>query len=135
MIERMPHDTVKEEPMLASLHRLSRDGRSWIAAEAAFAQAEVASDGRRLVVMLALMALVFGCLFAAVILLSGFVVVLLAPHVAGMANAAGLLSLGLVTLAALMSWRIWYLASQQFGVLAVLKRWWRFAVKDPLKDE
>jgi hypothetical protein len=63
------------------------------------------------------------------------VVVLLAPHVAGMANAAGLLSLGLVTLAALMGWRIWHLASQQFGVLAVLKRWWRFAVKYPLKDE
>jgi hypothetical protein len=121
--------------MLASLHRLSRDGRSWIAAEAAFAQAEVASDGRRLVVMLALVALVFGCLFAAVILLSVFVVVLMAPHVAGMANAAGLLSLGLVTLAALMSWRIWYLASQQFGVLSVLKRWWGIAAKGSGRDE
>lgn len=131
MTGRTPHDTVKEEPMLASLHRLSRDGRSWIAAEAALAQAEVASDGRRLVVMLALMALVFGCLFAAVILISVFFMVLMAPHVAGMANAAGLLSLGLVTLAASMSWRIWYLASQQFGILSVLKRWWSFAAKGP----
>jgi hypothetical protein len=134
MTEQTPHDTLKEEPMLASLHRLSRDGRSWIAAEAAFAQAEVASDGRRLVVMLALVALVFGCLFAAVVLISVFLVVLIAPYVAGMANAAGLLSLGLVMLAAMMSWRIWYLASQRFGVFSVLKRWWNFAAQGPGRD-
>ena len=70
----MPREKLADEPMMASLHQLARDGRAWIAAEAAFAQAEVASDGKRLAVMLALVAVGFGCLFTAVILLSVFVV-------------------------------------------------------------
>jgi uncharacterized membrane protein YqjE len=127
----MPRDRLKDEPMLASLHRLSRDGRSWIAAEAALAQAEVASDGRRLAQMLLLGALLLGCLFAAVILACVFVVAFLTPYVGGLPNAAGLLSLLLMLIAAMMGWRVWYLASQQFGVLSVLKRWWNIAAAGP----
>ncbi len=128
---RMPRESLKDQSILASLYRLSRDGRGWIAAEAALAQAEVASDGRRIVVMLALVGLVFGFLFAAVILLSLFVVALLAPHVGGLASAAGLLSLALLIVAALISWRVWHMATQQFGLLSVLERWWSLAAKAP----
>lgn len=127
----MPRENLKDESMLATLHRLSRDGRSWIAAEATLAQAEVASDGRRLAEMLVLSILVLACLFAAVILLSLFVVALIAPHVGGMGNAAGLLSLGIIVIAALTGWRIWHLASKQFGLLSVLKRWWSIAATGP----
>lgn len=127
----MPREKLAGETMMASLHQLSRDGRAWIAAEAAFAQAEVASDGKRLAVMLALVAVGFGCLFTAVILLSVFVVVFLAPHVSGLGNAAGLLGLALVAIAALTGWRIWSLATKQFGLLSVLKRWWNIAAKAP----
>ncbi len=123
----MPRDHLTSESLMASLHRLSRDGRSWIAAEAALAQAEVVSDGRRLAVMLALAAVVFGSLFTAVILLSAFVVTLLAPFVSGLANAAGILGLALLVLSALLGWRIWVLASQEFGLPSVFKRWWSFA--------
>jgi hypothetical protein len=127
----MPRESLKGEPLMASLHRLSRDGRSWIAAEAALAQAEVASDGRRLAVILALVAVVFGSLFTAVILLSAFLVSLLAPYVSGLANAAGILGLFLLILAALLGWRIWFLASREFGLPSVFKRWWNIAAKSP----
>lgn len=127
----MPRESLKDEPMLASLHRLSRDGRSWIAAEAAFAQAEVASDGRRIGILLALSALVFGCLFSSVILLSLFVVVLLSPYVNGLGNAAGILALILLVVALVAGFRVRTLASREFGLLAVLKRWWSMAAKGP----
>lgn len=133
MKERMPRDNLKGEPMLESLHRLSRDGRSWIAAEAAFAQAEAASDGKRLIQMLLLGAFLLGCIFAAVILASIFIVAVLAPHVGGLTTAAGLLSLLLMIAGAFAAWRVWYLASQQFGILSVIKRWWNFAAAGPEK--
>jgi hypothetical protein len=72
-----------------------------------------------------------GCLFAAVIVLSLGVVAFLAPLVGGMANAAGLLSLALLGITGLSAWRIWYLATQEFGLLSVLKRWWKFAATGP----
>lgn len=125
----MPHENLKGETLMASFHRLSRDGRSWIAAEAALAQAEVASDGRRLAVMLALAAITFSSLFTAAIFLSAFMVSLLAPYVSGLANAAGILGLVLLFLAALLSWRIWFLASREFGLSSVLKRWWNIAAQ------
>jgi hypothetical protein len=127
----MPRDAARDEPLLASLHRLTRDGRSWVAAEAALAQAEVASDGKRIALMLALTVVALGCLFAAVIVLSLGVVAFLAPLVGGMANAAGLLSLALLGITGLSAWRIWYLATQEFGLLSVLKRWWKFAATGP----
>ncbi len=134
---RMPREKPTDDSMFASLHRLTRDGRSWLAAEAALAQAEVASDGRRLVEILGFLALVICCLFAALILLSVFVVAVLASYVGGMANAAGLLSLGLIIVAVLASWRIWHLSSKQFGLLAVFKRWWSIAATGPggMNDE
>ncbi len=128
---RMPREKPADESMLASLHRLSRDGRSWLAAEAALAQAEVTSDGRRLAEILGFLALLACCLFAALILLSVFVVAVLASYVGGIANAAGLLSLGLLVVAMLASWRIWHLSSKEFGLLAVFKRWWRIAATGP----
>ena len=130
----MPRDTLSGEPLLASLHRLTRDGRSWVAAEAALAQAEVASDGKRIAIMLALTVIALGCLFAAVILLSLAVVAFLAPHVGGIGNAAALLSLALLVITGLSVWRIWYLASTEFGVLSVLKRWWNFAATGPGRE-
>lgn len=120
----MPRENLQEDNMIASLHRLSRDGRSWIAAEAAFAKAELASDGRRLIGLFVMAALVLGCLFSAVILLSLFVVVLAAPHVGGLAIAAGLLAVGLLIVAALTSWRIWVLVTKEFGIKTMLTRWW-----------
>jgi Putative Actinobacterial Holin-X, holin superfamily III len=131
----MPRENLKREPLMASLHRLSRDGRSWIAAEAALAQAEVASDGKRLAVIFALMAVVFGSLFTAVILLSAFLVSLLAPFVSGLANAAGILGLLLLILATLLGWRIWFLAAQEFGLASVFKRWWNIAAKNSGPEE
>ncbi len=131
----MPRENLKAEPLMASLQRFSRDGRSWIAAEAALAQAEVASDGKRLAVILALVAVVFGSLFSAVILLSAFLVSLLAPHVSGLANAAGILGLVLLMLAALLGWRIWSLASREFGLQLIFKRWWNIASKNPRTEK
>jgi Putative Actinobacterial Holin-X, holin superfamily III len=130
----MPRDAVKDEPLLASLHKLTRDGRSWVAAEAALAQAEVASDGKRIALMLALSVIALGCLFAAVMVLTLALVAFLAPHVGGMANAAGLLSLALLLITGLSAWRIWYLASKEFGVLSILKRWWNFAAAGPGRE-
>jgi Putative Actinobacterial Holin-X, holin superfamily III len=130
----MPRDAVKDEPLLASLHKLTRDGRSWVAAEAALAQAEVASDGKRIALMLALSVIALGCLFAAVMVLTLALVAFLAPHVGSMANAAGLLSLALLLITGLSAWRIWYLASKEFGVLSILKRWWNFAATGPGRE-
>lgn len=132
----MPRENLQEDNMIASLHRLSRDGRSWIAAEAAFAKAELASDGRRLIGLFVMAALVLGCLFSAVILLSLFLVILAAPHVGGLAIAAGLLAVGLLIVAALTSWRIWVLVTKQFGIKTMLTRWWNIiAQKSEQKNE
>jgi hypothetical protein len=131
----MPREHLKGEPLMATLHRLSRDGRSWIAAEAALAQAEVASDGKRLAVIFALAAVVFGSLFTSVILMSAFLVSLLAPYVSGLANAAGILGLLLLILAAVLGWRIWFLASQEFGLPSLFKRWWKISVKNAGSNE
>jgi uncharacterized membrane protein (DUF485 family) len=125
----MPRDGSRGERVTASLHTLSQDGRSWIAAEAALAQAEVAADGKRLVLIVTLVAVVFGCLFASVILLSAYVVSLLAPYVNGLANAAGILGFLLLVLAAIMGWRIRALTSTEFGLITVLKRWWSTVAK------
>jgi Putative Actinobacterial Holin-X, holin superfamily III len=127
----MPRDRVIAEPLTASLHQLSRDGRSWIEAEAALAKAEFAADGKRIVMMLVMVSVVFGCLFAAVLLLSAFAVSLLAPYVNGLANAAGVLGLALLILAAVLGWRIRLLASTGFGALAVFKRWWNLPIRNP----
>ena len=114
--------------MLTLLQGLSQDGRSWIAAEATLAQAEVASDARRVAGVLALLVLVFASLFAAVMLFTVFMLALLAPLVGGLGNAAGLLSLGFFVIAALASWSIRQQSTKQFGLMLVLMRWWSIAV-------
>jgi Putative Actinobacterial Holin-X, holin superfamily III len=131
----MQREGTNAETKIASLHKLYSDGRSWIAAEAALAQAEVASDGKRLAVMLGLVAVVFGCVFTAVVLLSAFLVSLLAPYVSGLANAAGLLGLVLVIVAAVTAWRLWLLATKEFGVLLVVRRWWNFSAQTTEGDK
>jgi Putative Actinobacterial Holin-X, holin superfamily III len=129
--ERMPRENHGREGVTASLYRLSQDGRSWIAAEAALAKAEVFSDGKRLAWIVVLLALVCGCMFASVILLSAFVVTLLAPYVNGLANAAGIMGLLLAALAVALVWRIRTLASTQLGLTVVAKRWWNIFAKSP----
>ncbi len=127
----MPPENAKGKSTLSLLERLSKDARSWMAAEAAFAQAEVMSDGRRIALALLLMAIAFACIFSSVILLCIFGVALLAPYAGGLAPAAGLLSLALIVITGLIGWRIWHLVSQEFGILSVLKCWWNIAKNEP----
>lgn len=127
----MPHEDAKGKSTLSLLQRLSKDARSWMAAEAALAQAEVTSDGRRIIFVVALVALAFACVLSSVILLCIFGVALLAPYLGGLAPAAGVLSLSLIIVTGLIGWRLWKLASQEFGILAVFKRWWNIAANGP----
>jgi Putative Actinobacterial Holin-X, holin superfamily III len=108
---------------MASLHRLSRDGRSWIAAEAALAKAEVAADAWRLLFVMGLAGALMACVFAIIILIPLLLVAVLAPYVGGFATAAAIAMTGLVLLAGLLGWLMWYLLSKDSGVLSVLKRW------------
>ena len=64
-----------------TLRRFSQSGRSWISAEAELAQAELAADGKRIAMIFALAALVLGTGLAAIMLITLFLVSLLAPYV------------------------------------------------------
>jgi uncharacterized membrane protein YqjE len=119
-----PHESLRD-----SFRRFSLSGKSWIAAEAELAQAELSSDGRRLVVIFALAVLVVGTAMAAITLFTLFLVSLLAPYVGGLANAAGLLALVLLILAAGAGWWAWNLAHSELGLVSVVKRWAHIAGK------
>jgi uncharacterized membrane protein YqjE len=109
------------------LQKLLSAGQSWIAAEAALAKAELASDGKRLILLIALGALACGCVFSAVMMLSLFLVSLLAPYVGGLTAAAGVLVLALLIMAFICTWLAIYLARSKLGILALLERWKQFA--------
>jgi uncharacterized membrane protein YqjE len=111
------------EGLRGTFRRFSRAGKSWIIAEAALAQAELASDVRRIAIIFALALSVLGAAFVAIMLFTLFLVSLIAPNVGGLANAAGVLALVLVILAAGAGWWAWNLAHAQFGVVSVVKRW------------
>lgn len=106
-----------------TLRRFSQSGRSWISAEAELAQAELAADGKRIAVIFALAALVLGTGLAAIMLITLFLVSLLAPYVGGLANASGILALVFAILAAGAGWWAWKLAHARLGIVSVLKRW------------
>jgi hypothetical protein len=106
-----------------TLRRFSQSGRSWVLAEAALAKAELASDGRRLGVIVAIAALAIGTLLAAIMLFALFLVSLLAPYVGGLANAAGILALVLLLVTGLAVWRAWAMARAELGLVSLLKRW------------
>ena len=106
-----------------TLRRFSQSGRSWISAEAELAQAELAADGKRIAMIFALAALVLGTGLAAIMLITLFLVSLLAPYVGGLANASGILALVFAILAAGAGWWAWKLAHARFGIVSVLKRW------------
>ena len=94
-----------------------------MAAEAALARHELASDGRRLK-----LAMVFGVilglsLFAAVIQGSLLLVLVLAPSVGGITNAAALSTIGMLLVAALMAFAIWRLLARPSGIASLVKRW------------
>jgi Putative Actinobacterial Holin-X, holin superfamily III len=111
------------ESLRDTFRKLSQKGRSWIAAEAELAQAEIASDVRRIAIIVALAVSVLGAAFVAMMLFMLFLVSLIAPYVGGLANAAGVLALVLVILAAGAGWWAWNLAHAQLGVVSILKRW------------
>ncbi len=113
-----PHESLRD-----TFRRFSMSGKSWLAAEAELAQAELVSDGRRIVVIFVLAALVVGTGLAAIMLFTLFLVSLLAPLVGGLANAAGILAFVLVILAAGAGWWAWRLAHAELGVVSVVKRW------------
>jgi hypothetical protein len=121
---RMQHDRQTNESLATSLSGFSKAGKSWLSAEAELAQAEVAADGRRLAAILVLLASALGCVVAAVVLLCVFAVSLLAPYVNGLANAAGVIAAMLIILTGLIAWRVYVLATMQFRLAAILKRWW-----------
>jgi uncharacterized membrane protein YqjE len=113
-----PHESLRD-----TLRRFSQTGRSWISAEAELAQAELASDVRRIAVIFALAVFVLCTALAAIMLFTLFLVSLIAPYVGGLANAAGILALVLVILAAGAGWWAWNLAHAQLGVVSIVKRW------------
>lgn len=119
----VPRDKLKGEPISESLSKLLRDGSLWIAAEAALAKAELTADGKRLAVVLFLSAVIIGSIGSAVMLASAAIVLLLAPHVGGIANAAGFLALVLAVLAAASGWWIFHLVQSRLGIASILKRW------------
>lgn len=112
-----------------AFQKLLSDGQTWIAAEAALAKAELASDGKRLIAIFALGALACGCVFSAVIMFSLFMVSLLAPYVGGLTTAAGVLALALLIIAFICTWLATYLARSKLGISAVLERWKQFAAR------
>ena len=110
-----------------SLYQLSGSGRSWIAAEAALAKAELRADGQRFLVIVVLAAMVMGCVFSALMLFSLFLVAVLAPFVGGLSSAAGLLALGFFAVAAATGLVIYYMSRRQLGISNLAKRWFNFA--------
>ena len=117
------HNDQTGENLGDTLRRFSQSGRSWISAEAELAQAELAADGKRIAVIFALAALVLGTGLAAIMLITLFLVSLLAPYVGGLANASGILALVFAILAAGAGWWAWKLAHARLGIVSVLKRW------------
>ena len=123
----MRREKSKGETVMDSLYQLSGSGRSWIAAEAALAKAELRADGQRFLVIVELAAMVMGCVFSAIMLLSLFLVAVLAPFVGGLSAAAGLLALGFFAVAAATGLVIYYMSRRQLGISNLAKRWFNFA--------
>lgn len=125
MTEQRHPDRSERQSITETIDRLSKEGRSWIAAEAAYAKSEVASDGKRVVTMLILAAVAFGSIFSAIIMASLYVLELIAPHVGGMKNSAGLVALVLVLVVLICGGIIWRLSTSELGIATVCKRWWK----------
>lgn len=102
---------------------LAGSGRAWFNAEAALARAYIAGDVSRLGTLLLL--LVFGIFAtcAGATLLLAYAVALLAPHVGGIGNAAGIMGIVLCLLAGFAVWTIMRIMRTQLGVRTLIKRW------------
>ncbi len=123
----MRREKSKSGTVMDSLYQLSGNGRSWIAAEAALAKAELRADGQRFLIIVVLAAMVMGCVFSAIMLFSLFLVAVLAPFVGGLSSAAGLLALGFFAVAAATGLVIYYMSRRQLGISNLAKRWFNFA--------
>ncbi len=112
---------------MGAFRKLSSEGQSWLAAEAALAKAELASDGKRLMAIVALGVVACGCVLSAMMMFSLFMVSLLAPYVGGLSAAAGVLVLALLIFSFICTWLASHLARSKLGISAVLERWAQFA--------
>lgn len=125
MTEQRRPDRQQRQSIKDTIDRISADGRSWIAAEAAYAKSEIASDGKRVLTMLILAVVAVGSVFSAMIMASFYILALIAPHVGGMKNSAGIVALVLVLLVFICSGIIWRLSASELGIATVCKRWWK----------
>jgi uncharacterized membrane protein YqjE len=105
------------------IHKLSENGRSWLASEVALAKAEVASDGKNLLRIVALIFVAIGFGIAALMLLSLAFVAWLAPYVGGLSNASAIVALLFVAIATISSWTSYKLSKSCLGWLNVFNRW------------
>jgi hypothetical protein len=102
---------------------LAGSGRAWFNAEAALARAYLAGDANRLGTLLLLSVFGIFASSAGATLLLAYGVALLAPHVGGIANAAGIMGIVLCLLAGLAVWMILRILRTQLGVRTLVKRW------------
>ncbi len=119
----MPRDSRQAESIIDSFSQLSEDGRAWFSSEAKLAKAHIASDGKRIVYLFALLTLAVGAVCSGMVLILLWAVTVLAPQVGGVANASGLLGLLIFFIAALAAWTMLHIIREQLGISAVLNRW------------
>lgn len=127
----MQPDKITGGSVRGPFSKLLEDGRSWFSAEAKLAGAQLASDGRRLVYLGVLLGISLVTLCTGLMLFLFYCVALLAPHVGGMANAAGLLALASFVVAAISAWGMLRIVHGKLGVTAILKRWGNIFSRGP----
>lgn len=132
--ESRPRPSPGPGPMMDAVDRLWRSGRSWFAAEARLAQAELSADGSRLIWLAVIGGLALVCAWMAVLLLAFGVVAAIAPFVGGLAKAAGIMGAALAVVAVLCAWWTVHSLRSRMGVMALLKRWQALLRQGPPRD-
>ena len=127
----MPRDSVSSESIIQSFSHLSEEGRAWFSSEAKLAHAQLASDGKRLGQLLAILTLGVAAACSAVMLLLLWAVAMLAPYLGGLANASGLVGVAVFVVAAISVWAMLHIIREQLGISAILTRWARILKQGP----
>jgi hypothetical protein len=111
--------------------QLAGDGQAWLKAEASLAKAHLASDGRRVAILLGLGTLALATVCSGFMLVLLWAVATLAPHVGGLGNAAGTAGVALCAVAALSIWSVIRGVRTHLGVSAIAKRWLAILTQGP----
>jgi hypothetical protein len=101
--------------------QLSRDGASWISAEAELAQAELAQASKRAITALALAIAAAAAALATLIVIAFVAVALLAPQI-GEIGATAAVAVAFLLLTVILGWSAYRIAVSTADVASFIKR-------------